>query len=90
LISSVEGLLRSGEFFNWVLVGIALEAVALIAWRGRAILQAVLPNLIAGAALMFCVKLAITDAQWQWLAFALTVALLAHGIDLLQRVHGTP
>jgi hypothetical protein len=87
LIDALASFIESGEFFDWVLLGVALELVTLVAWRGRAVLKDLLPNLIAGAALMVSVKLAITDAPWQWLALALAIALLAHGIDLAQRLH---
>ena len=89
LIDALASVVQSGEFFDWVLLGVALELVAIVAWRGSALLTDLLPNLAAGAALMISIKLAITDAPWQWLALALSVALLAHGIDLIQRLRRT-
>ena len=86
MIEALARFIQSGEFFDWVLLGVALELVALAVWRGPALLKDLLPNLTAGAALMVSVKLAITDAPWHWLALALTLALLAHGIDLAQRL----
>lgn len=86
LIDALASVVQSGEFFDWVLFGVAVELVALVAWRGNALLTDLLPNLAAGAALMMSVKLAITDAPWQWLVLALSAALLAHIIDLVQRL----
>ena len=86
MISALASFIHSGEFFDWVLLGVALEAIALLIWRGSALLKVLLPNLIAGAALMVSVKLAITGAPWQWLALALTAALIAHGVDLAHRL----
>jgi hypothetical protein len=82
LVSSLE----SGAFFNWVLMGIAVEAIALRLWLGASKIRSLLPNLVAGAALMLAVKLAVTHAQWQWLASALTIALLAHMVDVISRL----
>lgn len=89
LIDALASVVQSGEFFDWVLLGVAVELVALVAWRGSALLTDLLPNLAAGAALMMSVKLAITDAPWQWLVVALSAALLAHVIDLVQRLRQT-
>ena len=89
LIDALASSVQSGEFFDWVLLGVAVELVALVAWRGSALLTDLLPNLAAGAALMMSVKLAITDAPWQWLVLALSAALLAHIIDLVQRLRQT-
>lgn len=85
-MNAFTGALQSGEFFNWVLLGIVIEAIVLSAWLGTVAAGRLLPNLVAGAALMFAVKLAMTDAQWQWLAATLTTALLAHGLDLATRL----
>lgn len=85
-MDSLASLLESGAFFNWVLVGITVEAMALSMWLGATKIRSLLPNLLAGAALMFAVKLAVTDAQWQWLAATLTIALLAHMLDVISRV----
>lgn len=89
LIDALASVVQSGEFFDWVLLGVAVELVALVAWRGSALLTDLLPNLAAGAALMMSVKLAITDAPWQWLVVALSAALLAHVIDLVRRLRQT-
>lgn len=86
----IEQLITSGDFFDWVLAGIAFEGALLTGWLmyGAKSKQpfTLLPNLLAGASLMLAVKMVVTDAPWQWLAAALTAALLAHIVDLISRL----
>jgi len=86
----IEQLITSGDFFDWVLAGIAFEGVLLTGWLmyGAKSKQPLprLPNLLAGASLMLAIKMVVTDAPWHWLAAALTAALLAHIVDLISRL----
>jgi hypothetical protein len=50
-----------------------------IAWR------ALLPNLVAGAALLLALRAAITGTAWPWIAVWLAVAGLAHEAGLRTR-----
>jgi len=93
LMRALEQLITSGTFFDWVLIAIAVEALLLIIWslsRGqqRQALR-LLPNLLAGASLMLAVKLAIIDASWLLLAATLSLALVAHCVDLYGRLRLT-
>jgi len=90
---ALEQLITSGTFFDWVLIAIAVEALLLFVWslsRGqqRQALR-LLPNLLAGASLMLAVKLAIIDASWLLLAATLSLALVAHCVDLYGRLRLT-
>ena len=45
-----------------------------------------LPNILAGAALLLAVRLGLVGAAWQWIAVALFAALIAHAWDLGKRL----
>lgn len=88
----MENLFSSGRIVEIILVLAALEGVALyLFWKrtGRGVSgRLLLPNLLAGLALMFAIYLALTGAWWGWLGLALLVALLAHVVDLAVRWRG--
>jgi hypothetical protein len=85
----MQQLVVSGRIVDLILLLIVLEIAVLgyirarrgsgIAWR------ALLPNLIAGAALLLALRAAITGAAWPWTALWLAVAGLAHVADLRTR-----
>lgn len=52
--------------------------------RGPALVD-VLPNLLSGALLLLAVRLALTQANWAWLALVLLLSLLTHVLDLRRR-----
>jgi hypothetical protein len=85
----MEELVTSGRAVDLILLLVCAEALLLLVWRrqtGRGPrLTALLPNLLAGVALLATVRLALTDAPWGWLAGALSLALLAHLLDLGSR-----
>ena len=85
----IHDAITTGLVIELILVLVALEAIALTLYhrttgRGPSVSMLV-PNLVAGAALLFAVRLALTDAWWGWLAGALLLALLAHLLDLGMR-----
>jgi hypothetical protein len=85
----LEEAFQSGFVLDVILWFVMLEAVLLGVWRkvtGRGpALWSLLPNLVAGAALVLTARLALADAWWGWLAGALLLALTAHALDLRQR-----
>ncbi len=72
-----------------IMLGMALEGAALLAWHrraGRGIAPgALLPNLAAGGCLLLGMRLALGDAGWIWIASCLAGALAAHILDLRRR-----
>jgi hypothetical protein len=83
------------EFFSGpravdlVLVVVSLEVLGLsLYWhltkRGIAPAQ-LLPNLLAGAALVLALRLALSDFSWPWYTACLAVAGIANVADLRQR-----
>ncbi len=89
----MEALFASGHIADVALAVMALEAVALWALTARrgdgGFYRSLLANLAAGAFLVLAVRLALTDANWQWIAGALLLSLLAHGADLSLRLRAS-
>jgi hypothetical protein len=85
----VEALFASGRVVDIALGALVLEGLVLaLQFRrtGRGIpWHRLWPNLLAGAALLLALRAALTGAQWQWVAAALVVALVANLLDLRQR-----
>jgi hypothetical protein len=86
----VEGLFASGRIIDLILLLVALEITAL-PWLlnrlGSATrLADLLPNILAGAALLLAVRLSLAGSPWQWVGAALFAALLAHAWDLRRRL----
>jgi len=81
--------ITNGLAIELILVLVVLEGIALTVYHRRTgrgpSASMLVPNLIAGAALLLAVRLALTDAWWGWLAGALLLALLAHLLDLGMR-----
>ena len=81
-------LFASGHVIDAILVLVACEALALVAWgvtrggRRRVALRPLLFNLASGAALMLAVRAALTGAPWWAVAACLLVSFLAHGTEL--------
>jgi len=88
----MQQLVASGRIVDLILVLVAVEVVVLgyiRARRGSGIeWRALLPNLLAGAALLLALRAAITGAAWPWIAVWLAVAGLAHVADLRTRWKG--
>jgi hypothetical protein len=70
-----------------VVVGLELLGVSLY-WHmtRRGIAPArLLPNLLAGAALLLALRLALSDFAWPWYTACLAIAGIANAADLRQR-----
>ena len=85
----MDSLFASGRIVDIILVLMAIEAFALIAYHrssGHGIkTRHVLSNLVAGMALFAALRLALTAAPWPWIGAALAAALVAHVADLRSR-----
>ncbi|MFP4081040.1 MAG: hypothetical protein ACLFMW_03130 [Ectothiorhodospira sp.] len=80
----------SGHVVDFVLMLMAMEGGWLLGrhrrtGRGPA-LPAVLALLLPGVALLLALRVALTGGGWPWIAFWLSVALVAHLIDLRNRM----
>lgn len=85
----MQQLVVSGRIVDLILLLVVVEVAVLgyiRARRGSGIAWwALLPNLLAGAALLLALRAAITGAAWPWIALWLAVAGLAHLADLRTR-----
>lgn len=86
----MESLFASGRIIDLILVLVALE-IAALPWLLRRLasqttLADLLPNILAGAALLLAVRLSITGIGWTWIGATLFTALLAHLWDLGKRL----
>lgn len=79
----------SARLVDLVLVVVSLEVLGIsLYWhmKRRGIAPAhLLPNLLAGAALVLALRLALSDFSWPWYAACLAVAGVANVADLRQR-----
>ncbi len=80
----------SGRVIDLVLALVALEIIVL-PWLLRKLgsrlsLTQLLPNIVAGMALMLALRASLAGAAWTWIALAMLAALLAHLIDLSLRL----
>jgi hypothetical protein len=85
----VAELVTTGRIIDVILVLVVIEMFVLSSWHRRTgrgpALRALVPNLLAGAALLLAVRLALADAWWGWLAACLSAALVMHIADLAMR-----
>lgn len=85
-------LFASGRIIDLVLVLVLAEIILLFGWRRRTgkgpYPLSLLPNILAGAALMLGLRLALVQAWWGWIALCLIFSLLAHLTDLRNRWGG--
>ena len=88
----VRWFFTSGRVVDVALVCLAAEAIAFaISHRigpRDSDLPALLANSLAGALLLLALRAALTGSWWGWIALALTGALLAHALELQQRLAG--
>jgi len=86
----VTALLSTAHLVDLALALLVAESLLLAHRhrRGRTGIPArdLLPNMLAGAALLAALRLALADAPWYWLLTALAVALAAHLADLRRRL----
>ncbi len=89
----MESLVATGGLLDLVLLLIGLEIVGLWLIRKRLkklpSLTNLLPNILAGAALILALRLSLTGASWVWIPTLLTLSLIAHLSDLWLRVQNT-
>jgi hypothetical protein len=82
-------LLAGGRLIDWIIGLVALEALALLAWRAKSgrgpAPLALIGNLLAGAFLLLALRNALAGASATWIAFCLAAALAAHVADLIGR-----
>lgn len=85
----MQAMIESGRIVDAILLLVVVELAVLTAIRrltGRGVsTTALLPNLLAGAALLLALRAALTGAAWPWTAAWLAVAGLAHAADLAVR-----
>ncbi len=81
--------LSSALVVDLVLLVVALEVLGIsVYWHvtKRGIEPArLLPNLLAGAALLLALRLALSDFAWPWYTACLAIAGIANVADLRQR-----
>lgn len=78
----------SGRIADVAAAAMVLEAILLLFVTRMASTKmrvGIAGNLLAGAALVVAVRLALTDAGWQWIALAFTCSLVGHAADLWSR-----
>ncbi len=85
----LQSLFQSGAIIDLILLLMAVEAVALLAWRyvtGTGVApRNLLPFLAAGICLMLAVKFALTGQDWTHVALALGSAFMFHLTDITCR-----
>ena len=86
----MESLVATGGLLDLVLLLIGVEIVGLWLIRKRLkrlpTLTNLLPNILAGAALILALRLSLTGASWVWIPSLLTLSLIAHLSDLWLRL----
>jgi hypothetical protein len=82
-------LVTSGRVIDVILVLVVIEMFVLSSLHRRdprwPSLRSLMPNLLAGVALLLAVRLALADAGWAWLSACLLAALGMHLADLAVR-----
>jgi hypothetical protein len=85
----MSDLFASGRIVDLILGLMVIEGVVLFAYHrttGRGIAPAVvIPNLVAGGALLLALRGALVGASWGWIALCLAAGLVAHLADLRHR-----
>lgn len=87
-------LFATGRIVDLILILVAFEALALLAWRvwrGRGpSVPALASNLASGAALMLAVRAALTGSDWTVVAACLAGSLVAHVTEMCLRLRSEP
>jgi hypothetical protein len=82
-------LFATGRIIDIILALVVLECVAVVAAYRLGLAgvrpRALLPTLASGLLLLLALRAAIADAGWILIAAPLTLALVAHVIDLAER-----
>lgn len=91
-IAAIADLFDSGRIIDIIILLVIIETAALFAlhrFTGRGPRpQALLPTLASGLLLMIALRAAIADLHWELIALPLSLALVAHLLDLAQRWRG--
>ncbi len=74
----------SGHAVDLVLAFMGVEAILLALIRKRRI-RTIILTILPGAVMMLALRMALTGADWRWIAFWLTVSLPLHLADLRHR-----
>jgi len=86
----MEGFISSGRIADVILVGIAIEllAVGFYLWRkGEGLmLVSLAASSLAGGSIVLALRAALQEAGWPFVAMYLAAALLAHMADLALRL----
>ena len=89
-MNTLSTLLLQGTLLNFIIMLIAAEALLLLCWgtlRGKKQrILPLLPNLLSGALLMLCVRLALTDAPAEQMLLLLALIFVTHLVDLAIRL----
>jgi hypothetical protein len=85
----IAELFHSGRIIDLIILLVVVETATLLLLhrltdRGPRPV-AVLPTLASGLLLMLALRASIADLRWELIALPLTLALLAHLVDLRQR-----
>jgi len=87
--NALDDLFASGRLIDVMLIALLAEVVVIQLYRRRTgggiALVPLLLNLGAGGSLMLALRAALTNADWRWVGFCLTLALLFHLADQRQR-----
>ena len=79
------------RILDLVLFVAVLEVVVLFVWLPRSgshlRLRVLLPNLLAGLALLVALRLVVAGVPLYWWMLMLVIALAAHVVDLRERWH---
>jgi hypothetical protein len=74
----------SGRAVDLIIAVLALEALFLIGWRRRAVVN-VIAAVSPGICLLLALRVALTGAAWVWIALWLALSFPAHLADLWRR-----
>ena len=81
--------IRGGRAIDWILLLIALEALAVLGYRALTrrgpAPAAFIGNILAGSFLLIASRIALAGASWGWIALSLIGAFAAHLADLAAR-----
>jgi hypothetical protein len=81
----MQAWFASGGAIDLALAMVLLEALALLAWRGRAALG-LATTLAAGGCVLLAWRLALLGLAWPWIGGALLGALGFHLTDITARL----
>lgn len=90
MLDSLAQGFRSGSVIDALMLLLCAEGLVLAAvFRQRGVWNAVIDAaciVVPGVFLMGAVKLALTDADWRWIAIALAAAGMVHAWDVMRRI----